>query len=137
MSTRFSSSPHDGMPFRMLVVLRAVLYSSAFVLLWAWLAASVQPFDARIKAALHAQGKSPRQGRVEPRSAKISAATHSPPPQHSILHRNQELSVAAQPFPPQLSLFHRNPKLSAATFPPPPQPKFFCRNLEFFTATMP
>jgi protein-S-isoprenylcysteine O-methyltransferase Ste14 len=33
---------------RMLVVLRAALYSSAFVLLWAWLAASVQPLDARL-----------------------------------------------------------------------------------------
>lgn len=32
----------------MLVAFRAVLYSSAFVLLWAWLAASVQPFDARL-----------------------------------------------------------------------------------------
>jgi protein-S-isoprenylcysteine O-methyltransferase Ste14 len=35
-------------PFRMLVVLRAVLYSSAFVLLWAWLAVTVRPFDARL-----------------------------------------------------------------------------------------
>jgi protein-S-isoprenylcysteine O-methyltransferase Ste14 len=35
-------------PFRMLLVLRAALYSSAFVLLWAWLAASVQPLDARL-----------------------------------------------------------------------------------------
>lgn len=35
-------------PFRMLVVLRAALYASAFVLLWAWLAASVQPLDARL-----------------------------------------------------------------------------------------
>ena len=36
------------MPFRILLVLRAVLYSAAFVLLWAWLAASVRPFDARL-----------------------------------------------------------------------------------------
>ena len=35
-------------PFRMLVVLRAALYASAFVLLWAWLAALVQPLDARL-----------------------------------------------------------------------------------------
>jgi protein-S-isoprenylcysteine O-methyltransferase Ste14 len=33
--------------FRMLLVLRAVLWASAFVLLWVWLAASVQPLDAR------------------------------------------------------------------------------------------
>jgi protein-S-isoprenylcysteine O-methyltransferase Ste14 len=33
---------------RMFVVLRAVLYSSGFVLLWAWLAVSVQPLDARL-----------------------------------------------------------------------------------------
>lgn len=32
----------------MLVALRAVLYASAFVILWAWLAAWVQPFDARL-----------------------------------------------------------------------------------------
>jgi protein-S-isoprenylcysteine O-methyltransferase Ste14 len=31
-----------------LVVFRAILYSAAFVLLWAWLAASVQPLDARL-----------------------------------------------------------------------------------------
>ena len=30
------------------MILRAALYSSAFVLLWAWLAASVQPLDARL-----------------------------------------------------------------------------------------
>ena len=30
------------------VILRAALYASAFVLLWAWLAASVQPLDARL-----------------------------------------------------------------------------------------
>ncbi len=35
-------------PLRMLVVLRAALYVSAFVLLWAWLAAAVQPYDARL-----------------------------------------------------------------------------------------
>lgn len=35
-------------PFRMLVVLRAALYASAFVLLWAWLAALVQPLDPRL-----------------------------------------------------------------------------------------
>lgn len=34
--------------FQMLVVLRAALYSSAFVLLWAWLAASARLFDARL-----------------------------------------------------------------------------------------
>lgn len=39
-------------PFRALVVLRAALYSSAFVLLWAWLAASVQPLDARLPFTL-------------------------------------------------------------------------------------
>jgi protein-S-isoprenylcysteine O-methyltransferase Ste14 len=32
----------------MLVIFRAALYSTTFVLLWAWLAASVQPFDARL-----------------------------------------------------------------------------------------
>jgi protein-S-isoprenylcysteine O-methyltransferase Ste14 len=36
------------MAYRTLLVLRAVLYSAAFVLLWAWLAASVRPFDARL-----------------------------------------------------------------------------------------
>lgn len=35
-------------PLRMLVVLRAALWASAFVLLWTWLAASVQPLDARL-----------------------------------------------------------------------------------------
>lgn len=45
--------PHEAMmsaqaPFRMLVVLRAALYASAFVFLWAWLAASVQALDARL-----------------------------------------------------------------------------------------
>lgn len=33
---------------RALVILRAALYSAAFVLLWAWLAASARPFDARL-----------------------------------------------------------------------------------------
>jgi protein-S-isoprenylcysteine O-methyltransferase Ste14 len=33
---------------RILLVLRAVLYSSGFVFLWAWLAASVRSFDARL-----------------------------------------------------------------------------------------
>jgi len=32
----------------MLVVLRAAVYSLAFVLLWAWLAASAQPLDSRL-----------------------------------------------------------------------------------------
>ena len=32
----------------MLLVLRAAFYASAFALLWAWLAASVQPLDARL-----------------------------------------------------------------------------------------
>jgi protein-S-isoprenylcysteine O-methyltransferase Ste14 len=41
-------------PFRILLVLRAVLYSAAFVLLWAWLAASVQPLDARLSFTLPA-----------------------------------------------------------------------------------
>ena len=41
-------------PFQMLVVLRAALYASAFALLWAWLAASVQPFDARLPFAIPA-----------------------------------------------------------------------------------
>jgi len=36
------------MAYKTLLVLRAVLYSAAFVLLWAWLAASVRPFDARL-----------------------------------------------------------------------------------------
>jgi protein-S-isoprenylcysteine O-methyltransferase Ste14 len=36
------------MLYRILLVLRAALYSAAFVLLWAWLAASVRPFDARL-----------------------------------------------------------------------------------------
>jgi len=36
------------MAYRILLVLRAVLYSSAFVFLWAWLAASVRRFDARL-----------------------------------------------------------------------------------------
>lgn len=40
--------------FRALTVLRAVLWSSAFVLLWAWLAASVQPLDARLAFTLPA-----------------------------------------------------------------------------------
>jgi protein-S-isoprenylcysteine O-methyltransferase Ste14 len=43
--------PHgQGAPalFRMLVILRAALYSSAFVLLWAWLAVSVRPLDSRL-----------------------------------------------------------------------------------------
>jgi protein-S-isoprenylcysteine O-methyltransferase Ste14 len=35
-------------PFRMFVVLRAVLYTAGFVLLWAWLANSVRPLDARL-----------------------------------------------------------------------------------------
>ena len=35
-------------PFRMLLALRAVFYASAFVFLWAWFAASVQPLDARL-----------------------------------------------------------------------------------------
>lgn len=39
-------------PFRMLVVLRAAFYASAFVLLWAWLAASVRPLDARLPFAI-------------------------------------------------------------------------------------
>jgi protein-S-isoprenylcysteine O-methyltransferase Ste14 len=37
---------------RMLVVLRAVLYSSAFVLLWAWLAVSARPLDDRLHLAI-------------------------------------------------------------------------------------
>jgi len=41
-------------PLRILVVLRAALYASAFVLLWAWLAASVQPLDARLPFAIPA-----------------------------------------------------------------------------------
>jgi protein-S-isoprenylcysteine O-methyltransferase Ste14 len=44
-----SSSLHrTPAPLQMLVVLRAVLYSSGFVLLWAWIAASARPFDARL-----------------------------------------------------------------------------------------
>ena len=38
----------------MLVSLRSALYASAFVLLWAWLAASVQPFDVRLPLTLPA-----------------------------------------------------------------------------------
>jgi protein-S-isoprenylcysteine O-methyltransferase Ste14 len=41
-------------PFQKLVVLRAALYSSAFVLLWSWLAASVRPLDARLPFTLPA-----------------------------------------------------------------------------------
>jgi protein-S-isoprenylcysteine O-methyltransferase Ste14 len=33
---------------RLSVVLRGLLYSSTFILLWSWLAVSVQPFDQRI-----------------------------------------------------------------------------------------
>jgi protein-S-isoprenylcysteine O-methyltransferase Ste14 len=36
------------MSFRILLVLRAVIYSAAFVLLWWWVAVSVRPFDARL-----------------------------------------------------------------------------------------
>ena len=35
-------------PSRILVILRAALYSAGFVLLWAWLATLAQPFDARL-----------------------------------------------------------------------------------------
>jgi protein-S-isoprenylcysteine O-methyltransferase Ste14 len=41
-------------PFRTLLVLRAALYSSGFVLLWAWLAASVQRLDARLPFSIPA-----------------------------------------------------------------------------------
>jgi protein-S-isoprenylcysteine O-methyltransferase Ste14 len=37
-----------GSLLQVLVVLRAAVYSTAFVLLWAWLAVSVQPYDARL-----------------------------------------------------------------------------------------
>jgi protein-S-isoprenylcysteine O-methyltransferase Ste14 len=37
-----------GGPAALLVVLRAVLYSAGFVLLWWWLAALVRPLDARL-----------------------------------------------------------------------------------------
>ncbi|MEA2600157.1 MAG: hypothetical protein QOF89_1149 [Acidobacteriota bacterium] len=37
-----------GRPAALFVVLRAVLYSSGFVLLWWWLAALVRPFDDRL-----------------------------------------------------------------------------------------
>lgn len=33
---------------RTFVILRAVFYSAAFILLWAWLAVLVRPFDARL-----------------------------------------------------------------------------------------
>lgn len=36
----------------MLVILRAAFWASAFVVLWAWLAASVQPLDARLPFTL-------------------------------------------------------------------------------------
>lgn len=39
---------YSSSSYRILVVLRAALYSAAFVLLWGWLAASVQPLDARL-----------------------------------------------------------------------------------------
>jgi protein-S-isoprenylcysteine O-methyltransferase Ste14 len=39
---------------RMLVILRAALYSSGFGFLWAWLAVTVRPFDARLPIALPA-----------------------------------------------------------------------------------
>jgi len=43
----------------MLVVLRAVLYSSAFVLLWAWLAASARPLDARLPLTIPVWARPP------------------------------------------------------------------------------
>ena len=43
----------------MLVILRAAVYSSAFVLLWAWLAASVQPLDARLPFSVPAWARLP------------------------------------------------------------------------------
>ena len=39
---------------RILLVLRAAFYAAAFVLLWGWLAASVQPLDARLSLTLPA-----------------------------------------------------------------------------------
>ena len=39
---------------RILLVLRAAFYAAAFVLLWGWLAVSVQPLDARLPLALPA-----------------------------------------------------------------------------------
>ena len=50
------------MTFRILLILRAVLYSSAFVLLWAWLAVSVRPFDARLPLTIPAWALSSRHG---------------------------------------------------------------------------
>lgn len=38
----------------MLVILRAVFWASAFVLLWAWLAISAQPLDARLPITIPA-----------------------------------------------------------------------------------
>jgi protein-S-isoprenylcysteine O-methyltransferase Ste14 len=43
-----ATGPALSLSYRALVVLRAAVYSSAFVLLWAWLAASAQPLDARL-----------------------------------------------------------------------------------------
>jgi protein-S-isoprenylcysteine O-methyltransferase Ste14 len=39
---------------RILLILRAALYSFGFILLWAWLAASVRPYDARLSMAIPA-----------------------------------------------------------------------------------
>jgi protein-S-isoprenylcysteine O-methyltransferase Ste14 len=41
-----------SLPVRMLLVLRTVLYSAGFVLLWGWLAASVRPLDGRLSFTL-------------------------------------------------------------------------------------
>ena len=41
-------------PFRMLLALRAILYSAGFILLWAWLAASARPLDARLPLTIPA-----------------------------------------------------------------------------------
>jgi protein-S-isoprenylcysteine O-methyltransferase Ste14 len=41
----------------MFVPLRSALYALSFVLLWAWLAASVRPFDARMTFTLPAWGQ--------------------------------------------------------------------------------
>lgn len=49
-----TSSPAS---FRIFLVLRAALYSAGFVLLWAWLAAAVRMYDARLAFAVPAWGR--------------------------------------------------------------------------------
>jgi protein-S-isoprenylcysteine O-methyltransferase Ste14 len=46
------ASPSTGTWQTLSVVLRGLLWSSAFILLWTWLAVAVQPFDQRIPFTL-------------------------------------------------------------------------------------